>query len=96
MPIDAPFPEDKAPFTDEYDYDSDSDLDEEEIADGDIDIIKMPSRGESFFPCWLSLPLTNGVGEPSEGGPSGSNANPLSYGGVQCQQILITDVAYLT
>lgn len=43
--IDAPFPEDKAPFTDEYDYDSDSDLDDDEVADGDIDIIKMPSRG---------------------------------------------------
>lgn len=47
LSIDAPFPEDKAPFTDEYDYDSDSDLDEEEVADCDIDIIKMPLRGSS-------------------------------------------------
>ncbi|KAI0728227.1 hypothetical protein C8Q72DRAFT_384626 [Fomitopsis betulina] len=77
--IDAPFPEDKAPFTDEYDYDSDSDLDDDEVADGDIDIIKMPSRGEQ-----------------NEGGPSRSNAGSLSFGGVQCQQIIITDVAYLT
>ena len=51
VPIDASFPEDKAPFTDEYDYDSDSDLDEEEVADGDIDIIKMPSRGKTSFLC---------------------------------------------
>jgi len=78
VPIDAPFPEDKAPFSDEYDYDSDSDLDDEETPDGDVDIIRMREDGENVA------------------GPSGPTAGHLSYAGVQCQQIIITDVAYLT
>ncbi|TFY58912.1 hypothetical protein EVJ58_g6109 [Rhodofomes roseus] len=79
VPIDAPFPDDRAPFSDEYDYDSDSDLDDEEAPDSDMDIVKIHSQGEG-----------------SVAGPSGSNSGNLAYGGVQCQQIIITDVAYLT
>ncbi|KZT65972.1 hypothetical protein DAEQUDRAFT_730896 [Daedalea quercina L-15889] len=80
VPIDANFPADKAPFSDEYDYDSDSDLDDEEVSDNDMDVIRIHSR-ES---------------EQSGAGPSGSGGDHLSFGGVQCQQIIITDVAYLT
>lgn len=42
--IDAPFPEDQAPFTDEYDYESDSDLEDDEVAVQKEDVSLSPSR----------------------------------------------------
>ncbi|PCH43560.1 hypothetical protein WOLCODRAFT_164544 [Wolfiporia cocos MD-104 SS10] len=35
--LDAPFPEDQPPYSDDYDYESDSDLEDEEIVDVDLD-----------------------------------------------------------
>ncbi|KZT08419.1 uncharacterized protein LAESUDRAFT_757653 [Laetiporus sulphureus 93-53] len=85
IPVDSPFPEDKIPYTNDYDYESDSDLDDDDLA-SDMDMsedLKPPSRrGKQRI-------------TPASSNSRGSDGTSIELAG-QCQQIIVNDVAYHT
>ncbi|CCL99841.1 uncharacterized protein FIBRA_01865 [Fibroporia radiculosa] len=82
VPLNAPFPEDVSPYTDEYDYESDSDLEDEEPSDFIEDVAMLTSHSD-------------GKDKKPSGRPQVSEFSDHPLGGT-CQQIIIKDAAYHT